>query len=95
MMLSASKTDLCPIILIFKLLYVELSVGGGNNTVDRITRSEPRNMNDRVMITIHYSLAEYGSFLNSSSRYQGRDLGILVEQVPKASITQLLRTVVW
>jgi len=77
-----------------ELLYVELSVGGGNNTVDRITRSEPRNMNDRVMITIHYSLAEYGSFLNCSSRYRGRDLRILVEQVLKTSITQLLRTVV-
>ena len=77
-----------------ELLYVELSVGEGNKTVGRITRSEPRNMNDRVMIRKNYSLAEYGSFLNCSSRYHGRDLGILVEQVLKTCIAQLLRTVV-
>ncbi len=78
-----------------ELLYVELSMRGGNRTVNRITRSEPRNNDDRVMIKTYYSLAEYRSFLNCwASRHHGRDLGILVEQVLKNSITQILRTVV-
>ena len=39
-MLCASKIDLSLEILMTELLYVELSVGGGNKTVNRITSSE-------------------------------------------------------
>ena len=38
--MCASKIDLSLEIWIIELLYDELSVGGGNKTVNRITRSE-------------------------------------------------------
>ena len=81
--------------MIFKSLYVELSVGRREQDSEQDNKERiPRNMNDRVLILTQYSLAKCGSSLNSSPRYHGRDLGILVEQVLKTRITQLLRTVV-